>query len=357
MDYSDITMFGEPLSPDAAAKTMQLIANTTSLRAEHDADAENTRRLQFEAELTEKWGDTLRAMDGLRHYAFQYGSDVNERITAAAKGSGRYVSELENAVASLYARALQTASEIRAMIASGHAPGALARWRTLRELNITSAFLIKHGENIAERYRQHHWVTELEWFEGLERQIGQPVTMLTQEQREELRSRRDTLVERHGEVHGKPNGWAASVFGITNPRKAPTMRMLEAESGIEDVWQLVQSANDSVHAGYRHARFNPSRPPRGEGFVNIAGASVWGLDLPAIQTARTLSFQTTMLWNVHPDRGSKPQFLLHAHVMAALANRVGEAANRDAAALAATRDDEPRYLDIPEPNRDASPQD
>lgn len=336
MDYSDITMFGEPLSPNAAADLMQLIASTSSAKAEQEANAENTRRQQFEGELAEKWGDTLRALDGLRHYAFQYGSDVNERISADAKESDRDVSELEKAVVSLHARALQTASEIRALIASGHASGALARWRTLRELNVTSAFLIKHGEVIAERYRQHHWVNELEWFEGLERQVGQTVTVLTNERRQELQSRRAALIEKHGEVYGEPNGWAAPVFGITNPRTRITMKRLESDSGIEDIWQLVQSANDSVHAGYRHARFNPSRPFGREGFIHIAGASIWGLDLPVIQTARTLAFQTTMLWNVQPNHGSKPQFLLHAHVMAALAKRVGEAASREAVSLETT---------------------
>jgi hypothetical protein len=171
----------------------------------------------------------------------------------------------------------------------------------------------------------------LKWFEGLEEAVGEQVATLTPERREELRTRQEDLIQRYGKAFVKDNGWAAAALGISDNRIGFGKIAEDAATG--DVWEVVQSASDSIHAGYRHAYSNPSRPRGTEGFTHIAGPSVYGMWQPAIHTATTLGMQTTLLWNLHPQRGAKPQFLLHAHVVSAMAVRVARASNRERPSL------------------------
>jgi len=56
------------------------------------------------------------------------------------------------ALTRLHARALLTASEVLALLRTGHASGANARWRTMHEISVVAQFLSKHGGPTAERY-------------------------------------------------------------------------------------------------------------------------------------------------------------------------------------------------------------
>jgi hypothetical protein len=55
----------------------------------------------------------------------------------------------------LHSRACLVASEVRALLASGHPFGAQARWRTLHELGVVAFILRMSDKEVAERYLLH----------------------------------------------------------------------------------------------------------------------------------------------------------------------------------------------------------
>jgi hypothetical protein len=65
------------------------------------------------------------------------------------------LSGLDQARELLWARGCQIGWEISRLMTGGFADGAYARWRTLHELAVVSAFLTKHGETAAERFFAH----------------------------------------------------------------------------------------------------------------------------------------------------------------------------------------------------------
>ncbi|MPY87563.1 MAG: hypothetical protein GEU99_06555 [Luteitalea sp.] len=61
----------------------------------------------------------------------------------------------------LHARACTVADEVLTLLQAGFADAAMARWRTLHEIAVTSLFLQEHGETAAERFLAHEAIDEL----------------------------------------------------------------------------------------------------------------------------------------------------------------------------------------------------
>ena len=68
--------------------------------------------------------------------------------------------ETLNVLTGVHVRACRTAWEVLTLLRSGYADGAIARWRSLYELNIVLLFLVKHQGDLPLRYRRHGVVEE-----------------------------------------------------------------------------------------------------------------------------------------------------------------------------------------------------
>jgi hypothetical protein len=78
----------------------------------------------FEQRLYARWGRALDIAETLRVVALEAGEDFHQRHSPAA-GDWRYA-----ALVRLHARGCLIASEVMALLRSGHASGAHARWRS-----------------------------------------------------------------------------------------------------------------------------------------------------------------------------------------------------------------------------------
>lgn len=58
-------------------------------------------------------------------------------------------------VAELYSKGCTTATEILVLLKAGLADGAMARWRSLCEIELTAGFIAAHDEETAERYHDY----------------------------------------------------------------------------------------------------------------------------------------------------------------------------------------------------------
>ena len=85
-----------------------------------------------------------------------------------AKGVGDQVAAGEvsvdehtfRAIWAVHARACQMSRAILALLRSGFADDAHARWRSLHELAVVSNFIREHGEVVAERYLLHEAIQQ-----------------------------------------------------------------------------------------------------------------------------------------------------------------------------------------------------
>lgn len=104
---------------------------------------------EFLARQNQKWGKAFVVSDVLYlcvlESAETYVKYVNETY-------GQKVSFLYRALLNIHGRALQIYLEIMCLNKNGFADGAYARWRSLYELSVISAFISKYGEKVAEAF-------------------------------------------------------------------------------------------------------------------------------------------------------------------------------------------------------------
>lgn len=131
----------------------------TALRRDAPAMLREHARLRrgFERRIEWVWGEALDLLYQLIVVCEEAGADINEvrRPSAAESNDHRF-----EALISVHARACATASEIHALLRTGHARGAYARWRTLHELAVVAMLLGKGDRDLSRRFLIHAAVEE-----------------------------------------------------------------------------------------------------------------------------------------------------------------------------------------------------
>src|SRR2546427_12404451 len=190
------TIMRETTEGASKALLAAVFRDTKNLRAVR------TRRAAFERRLQRWWGRSLDLFEVLKSVALEMGSNFNDEVS---QGSD----PLMYALVRLHARAVLIASEIEALLRTGHADGAHARWRTLHEVTVVAIFLAKHGAETAEQYIQHDAVES--WKAALGQQDKEAELGLdpfSPEEMEQLRKRVETLTTKNGAPDRNEYGWA-----------------------------------------------------------------------------------------------------------------------------------------------------
>src|SRR3712207_5473713 len=87
----------------------------------------------FEKRLAARWRAGLDLYETILGLAYDAGARFNRRHRVHAAEANDLVFEV---LTHLHARACRTASEVLALLKTGHATGAHARWRTLHEIAV-----------------------------------------------------------------------------------------------------------------------------------------------------------------------------------------------------------------------------
>ena len=193
------------------------------------------------------------------------------------------------ALQAIYARACQMSRAILALLRAGFADDAHARWRSLHELAVVSAFISECGEDVAERYLLHEVVEQrklAQCYIGSEtwNQLGPEV----QRKIEELETKYQSLLNRYGRAFKEDYGWAQSILGIERPNFA----QIEQHVGMNHWRPDSRMASDNVHPNARGAFYKISQGVT-DGTVLLAGPSHFGLADPGDCTARSLLLITS----------------------------------------------------------------
>jgi hypothetical protein len=214
---------------------------------EHASD-----RRRFERNLRRRWGDALDLYYAVYVGCIEVAEEHSERQRPEAAAADDYRFE---AIARLQARACVFASEIYALLRTGHAVGAEARARTLHEIAVTG-YVLKDGTvDDAERYLHHADADNLRRalaFQPHATRLG--FDPITDDEMEEMRAELEELKARFGPGFTAQYGWAEPIVGKSDP----TFRDLERHVSLDHLRPYYQWFSDAVRGreggGVEHRR-------------------------------------------------------------------------------------------------------
>ena len=196
----------------------------------------------FRIRLQARWGEALDLFELLMNECTDIGGEVNEQFRPRAVELQDHRFE---ALMRLHGKASLTTSEILTLLETGHAMGAMARWRTLHDVNVMSAFLAENDDDLSYRYLRHQDYQTLKIRRSYDTYAGrlgyEPMTTEADGDPDELR---ESLVDEFGSSFLERNGWAAPAFGGRPPKDAD----FELKAGLDHMRPYVYLASDGVHA-------------------------------------------------------------------------------------------------------------
>jgi Family of unknown function (DUF5677) len=304
----------EPLVAELKRQAPEMLQEHAELRAD------------FEESLASHWKHALDLYEMVMVACEEVGAEYNSGNSEAAEIEGDLVFE---ALVGLHALACRTASEVYALLRSGHPFGAMTRWRSLHENAVVAEVLSANGSGVAERFLLHQHLQNAKdarsYQEHCEALGYEP---LSEEEFVEIQQAADDLKTRYGKEYQRDYGWAAI---LTNDGRAPSFRDLERMAGLEHLRPFYGWASHAVHPGSKGLQLNLLQ--RGEGSVRLAGPTNAFLADPGHGALQALLHVTTVLL-VHGRQGSAQHFE-HLIVISALKRLVDEAGD---AFLQAERD-------------------
>ncbi|MFQ5853214.1 MAG: DUF5677 domain-containing protein [Candidatus Binatia bacterium] len=270
-------------------------------------------RASFESRLARVWRKPMNLLETFLVVALEAGDDFNREFRAVASQENDYVFEV---LTRLHARGCQIASEIMALLRSGHADGAHARWRSLHEVAVVG-FLIKSASNeTAEKYLLHEAIESYKAAK-LYQQHCQTLGYepLSEEEFKKIEANYQFLIARFGLSYRNEYGWAASLLG----RQDPTLKDLEQHVGLAHLRPFYKMASHNVHANPKSVFFKLGLCPSSQDIL-LAGPSNTGLADPAHATAISLAQITVALLTtkLNIDR------LVTCQILTKLEHEIGE---------------------------------
>ena len=243
-------------------------------------------RQDVERKLWKHWEKPLLLLELMVELADEIGVGISDHVREEIPITNDYTFI---ALQAIYARACQMSRAILALLRAGFADDAHARWRSLHELAVVSAFISECGEDVAERYLLHEVVEQrklAQCYIGSEtwNQLGPEV----QRKIEELETKYQSLLNRYGRAFKEDYGWAQSILGTERPNFA----QIEQHVGMNHWRPDYRMASDNVHPNARGAFYKISQGVT-DGTVLLAGPSRFGLADPGDCTARSLLLITS----------------------------------------------------------------
>ena len=289
------------------------------------------KRLGFERRLAKHWAKPLHLLELTVAIAQEVAVGVGNQV---AEGEVNVDEHTFRALWATHARACQMSRAILALLRSGFADDAHARWRSLHELAVVGKFIGKHGEAVAERYLLHEIVQQRKLARAYKKHEDRArLEPLTQAEIDVLDERYEALVARFGKGFTGDYGWAASALGIERPSLAEIERAVQ----LDHLRPYYRMASDNVHANSHGAFYKLGGfPPDLD--IRLAGPSNTGLADPGHGTAWSLTQVTAALVSTVPTLDS----LTELTVLELLQEETGAAffqAHKDAEAIA---ESEPR---------------
>ncbi len=304
IEQGDVKPNGEDLArltSEILPKFAEIAADVVATQIKKDAKRELKRRRRqrerFERELAKHWARPLQLLQLTVEIAEEVGIGTIESIVPT-EDHGNVRNHALDALAAIHARGCQMSRAILALLRSGFADDAHARWRSLHELAVVASFISEHGEDVAERYLSHGVVQQRKLARAYKaHEIQAELDPLTQAEIDVLDERYHSLVGKYGESFGFDYGWASSALG----KNRPTFVDIEEVVGLDHLRPYYQMANHNVHPNAHAAFFKLGLADVHRGEVLLTGPSTLGLADPGHGVALSLTHITASLVSLNPS--------------------------------------------------------
>ena len=308
---------GDLLEQAVLPKRLDQLTNELLSSASQIIDIERQIAERFRKSLLNAWSPALNLMQLFLTMARESGTRIYTEFHQAARGRNDFVFE---ALIHLHARACRTFSEILALLETGHADGANARWRTLHELAVVARFLVENGQDAAERYLLHFHIEAYRAMRNYQQYASAlGVEPLTQQESDRIMDAYNQLCARFGNDFRHDWGWAHHALGLAAGER-PRFTQLEEAVQLDYLRPRFTLACHPVHAGSQGIRVILGLAP-GEQSLLLAGPSDVGLVEPGHAAALGLWYVTDMLLKLHASPGT----LVLTHALGELSGLIGEA--------------------------------
>ncbi|MBD2841472.1 DUF5677 domain-containing protein [Erythrobacter rubeus] len=258
----------------------------------------------FRWRLEARWGE---ALDDLRLLVDLCTDEGEKERARLSKSKAKRAPIARHALVQLHVRACQVAREILTLIENGFPDGAMARWRTLHEIEIIALLLHDGGNELARRYFDHQVVERKKAADLHQRTCRvSGSTPLSQKEMAEIEEDFDSVVKLHGKEFAGDYGWASRYLNNPNPRFAN----LAERAGAEASKPEYKYASYNVHASSTALRVRVGSL-NGQGNLS-AGSTNAGLQEPAQKTAQSILLISSLLSS--RSRSIDHAILLHALV-------------------------------------------
>ncbi len=317
-----LTEFGPTLVESAAATLLTQIKKDAKVGLRR----QRRERQGFERRLVKHWAKPLHLLELTVEIAQEVAKGVGDQV---ASGEVSVKDNTFRALWAIHARACQMSHAILALLRSGFADDAYARWRSLHELAVVANFIEEHGEDVAERYLLHEVVQQRKLAQAYKKhEVRAGLEPLTQAELDVLDERCETLVTRFGKSFTEDYGWAACALG----NNRPSLAEIERAAKLDHFRPYYRMASDNVHANshgafYKLGGFSPELD------ILLAGPSNLGLADPGHGAALSLTQITAALVSTAPTLESATELT----VLSLLQEETGAAfleAQKEAKAIA-----------------------
>ena len=250
---------------------------------------ETKRREEFNTNLQELWEEPLNFLHTLIVMTREIGSNYLDGQFHLHLSSSMNLTE--KLLVRIHARAIQVAEEILILLKNGFADGAEARWRTLHELTVTSAFIAQHGNSVAEQYIEHE---SIELYNKAKQHNQYHIRLGAEEiplhKIEQLKQEYLNLIDKYGEGYKTPYGWASSILN----NKRPTFSAIEASVEFDHYRPYYKSASENIHSG-SSSTFARLGLLHDEEEIILSGSSDSGLAVAGESTVLSLTQITVIM--------------------------------------------------------------
>lgn len=204
-------------------------------------------RSGFEERLYERWRQALDLYEAVTTCCLEAGEKIHDEITEP-EGPTTGHPPKRQALTLLHARACLVASEVGALLRSGHAVGAQGRWRTLPEIAVIASVIADGDEDLANRFSLHRYVER--WKEA--RIYQQHCEALgyeqyTDEEMTEFQRVADGIVAQYESGYAEDWGWSKPLF--PSPKHRPTFDDLERLARLDHNKPWTKLSHHAVHSG------------------------------------------------------------------------------------------------------------
>lgn len=212
----------------------------------------------------------------------------------------------------LHFRGCLVAEEIKALLELGFCDAAMARWRTLHEINVCAAFLQERGRETVQRYLK---------YEAIERKklLDSELNLTPNELAFDISPLEQSVIQlstQYGTEYTKDFGWATQTLG----KRHVTFRDIEDATNFSAARLYYQQASKAIHASPLSLSYRPSvdlLAGSGDPLEFAMGSNV-GLAVPAALASKSLNCLTLCMLStaINMDR------LVAMHFITKLASEV-----------------------------------